>query len=628
MSTRKTGDDAVRSNSSPKHRVRRGPRQDRVGDLVADLAPEGYRYVPNLPLGDGPTGAIVGPTGVFAIWTVDEPGRYRVGDDGRLMRGRQDAGHIVSRGGRAEFELRNVLQDAGVPMHVRSVAVVTRGRSGLMPLDLGDVVVVQPSELAFVMRWGPGRENYSPDEVERATVALTARPASSREVFDFALAEEQSLVMAGAVRPMTSEGTYQVPMSEATDPPLFATVREVVEPMTQHEAPASQSLPSDQWSDPTFEQGSFESLPESAAAPARLAPLVAAAAPPEPAAPKLIQAAVATKRNLSEAGYDLFRRSLSAAPRSDRATPLAEPTPLAFPDAPQEGSLPYETSDEQFTPAEPQHAAPLPAFDAPVAAPPGDQEGYRRYEMVVDDLSAAAGAPAHTAHADETYRSYEMTVDDDAYASASHDGYRSYETPADENAVGAPVTDAPPTPVPSNVHEFSSYETFATDGNDSRHAEPFDGMMAESPAGHEHAPVETIQEYGSPFAALQPPPQQQDPRSTAVFEPAFASNGLAPSFEPPTQAMAVPVPAPASVPASPSSEQGGGRGEHPDEELAPFFSDEYEEGPADRFPVDGTGTPHVEHAPIAPTKPVDYGQRLKDAATWSYHGRRTSSRRR
>jgi len=701
MFSRKTGDDAVRSNATPKHRARRGGRKDLLGDLLAGLTADGYHYHADLALGEDRVSVAVGPTGAFAMWTVDESGKYRVGDDRRLMRGRHNAGDIVARGGRVGFELRNLLQDAGAPMHVRCVAVVTKGKVGFTPLDLGDVVVVEPTQLMFVVQWGPGPENYPADEIERAAASLTEPLVFGAEPFEDAADDEDGthvLADPAASAPVTTQtGVFEVPMPEEPSAPLFAgvaeagseTETETPEQATETEAPAADDVASEPESEPepsvtepqmtTNETAPSEADAEpeaAAAAEAEAKPVEATRSPFEtmevPVAeesPLAMAAVPAPNPSVSDVGYELFRQNLAAT--ATHPTPPATPTPFVFPDPPmttavlrQEGErlepdeelTPYEAGNELFGPpialavpaqgedevadatseapeapeasvaaAEPQPLAeaspetatddttvgPYVALRNAVAGGRTEQEGYRRYEMVVDDLSAANP----TAQPDEGHRSYEIAVDDEAYQAAD-ESYRTNETPVDATAFDAdPDTDkdTPMADEPSS-HELSSYESFvADDGQESRHAEPFDAAVAKASAELGSVPFEAPAEYGRPFDSFRP--LEPHPSSTAMLESAFASNSQASRYEMPTEA----------VPVTTASEGSADHAAADTEHLSPFFSDEYN-GPTDRFSVDESAAP-VDHAPIPPMKPVDYAQRLKDASTWSYHGRRLMRRK-
>jgi hypothetical protein len=310
--------------------------------------------------------------------------------------------------------------------------------------------------------------------------------------------------------------------------------------------------------------------------------------------PLAMAAVPAPNPSVSDVGYELFRQNLAAT--ATHPTPPATPTPFVFPDPPmttavlrQEGErlepdeelTPYETGNELFGPpitlavpaqgedevadatseapeapeasvaaAEPQPLAeaspetatddttvgPYVALRNAVAGGRTEQEGYRRYEMVVDDLSAANP----TAQPDEGHRSYEIAVDDEAYQAAADESYRTNETPVDATAFDAdPDTDkdTPMADEPSS-HELSSYESFvADDGQESRHAEPFDAAVAKASAELRSVPFEAPAEYGRPFDSLRP--LEPHPSSTAMLESAFASNSQASRYEMPTEAVPV-----------------------------------------------------------------------------------------
>jgi hypothetical protein len=151
--------------------LRRGIQgEQRVAEVLAELAPSGYRVLHDLDIGRGNADhVLVGPTGVFVIETKDWGGRF-YSRRGRLMFNQRAAAEVVGQVRAAALAIQGRLDDAGIDVVVQPVIASTRAKVYRSPLRLGHVTAVEVDGLpAFV-----GRRPISldPPAISRAIGAI------------------------------------------------------------------------------------------------------------------------------------------------------------------------------------------------------------------------------------------------------------------------------------------------------------------------------------------------------------------------------------------------------------------------------------------------------------------------
>jgi hypothetical protein len=138
--------------------------EERIGRLLAELEPEGYRALHEVDIGRGDADhVLVGPTGVFVIETKEWQGRFYP-RGGRLMFNQRPADEVVSQVTAAAIVIRRRLKRAGIDVWVQAVIASTSASVHASPLRLGHVTALEADHLPAFVRSRRG-------EIDAGTIA-------------------------------------------------------------------------------------------------------------------------------------------------------------------------------------------------------------------------------------------------------------------------------------------------------------------------------------------------------------------------------------------------------------------------------------------------------------------------